>query len=291
VLEIAGVGPGVPQLVTFARMQAGMSSLVGCFEVDGQPYVLKMLKTEEVRRWAFGEQSLREPRSVRLLRRASARWDSLAPRSSLWRTLERFNANCQEWLQAVARDTAEEALLSTEGARPATVAALIEQLFENRESLCFSPMLSQRVWVSCGNGGPQNVFAVTQDAIGSPGALAAPFSMRFRLRPRQFRRLEQLRRLEFLALLAYANLLAGKHGLGLDLAPRFRSGEIFVPNALVRADCVRLAYTDYFGLAQRDGNAVEAAAFRALYGRWGLIPQLSSWTLRSLARRNRAWSP
>jgi hypothetical protein len=280
-VEVAGLGPTEPTTVSFPLEQPGMSALVGFYEYEGRAYVLKVPKTQELRRWALGGQPVREPQFVKVVRRASARWDSLAPRPSLWPTLEKFNAMCQQWLGSLHRDTAEKALRRVDGANAARVAALAEELFEHRRELSFAPRISDAVRITFRNG-PEDVFAIVQENVGATHAPATPFSRP--IRRRYLAPADRARELEFLTLVAYARLLADAHGLGLDLAPRISSGRLSVPNVLVRSDASGLVYIDYFGLAQRDGNAIEAGAFGAMYGRWGAARRLSAWVYRGLTR-------
>jgi hypothetical protein len=280
-VEVAGLDPTEPTTVSFPLEQPGLSALVGFYEYQGRAYVLKVPKTEELRRWALGGQPVREPRFVKVVRRASARWDSLAPRPSLWPTLEKFNVMCQQWLGSLQRDTAEKALRRVDGANAARVAGLAEELFEHRRELSFAPRISDAVRITFRNG-PEDVFAIVQENVGSTHAPATPFSRS--IRRRYLAPAGRARELEFLTLVAYARLLADTHGLGLDLAPRISSGRFSVPNVLVRSDAGGLVYIDYFGLAQRDGNAIEAGAFGAMYGRWGAARRLSAWVYRGLTR-------
>lgn len=281
-VEVAGLPPTAPTRVTFPLDQPGISALIGFYESDGRSYVLKVAKSDEVRRWALGGHPVREPRQVRIVRRVSARWNSLAPRASIWPTLEAFNTTCHEWLGSLRRETAEKAVRQVRGAHAAAVAELVDELFQSRAELCFAPHVSDTVRITFPDRGPENVFAVVQENIGSLDAPAIPFSRP--IRRRHPTRAARLGDLEFLTLLAYAGLLADSYGLGLDLAPRFTSGRISVPNVLVRRATGALVYIDYFGLAQRDGNAIEAGAFGALYGRWGAARHLSAWVYRGLTR-------
>jgi hypothetical protein len=278
-VEVAGLDPTEPTTVSFPLEQRGLSALVGFYEYEDRAYVLKVPKTEEVRRWALGDQPVREPRFVKVVRRASARWNSLAPRPSLWPTLERFNMMCQQWLGSLQRDTAEKALRRVDGANAATVAGLAEELFEHRRELSFAPHISDTVRITFRKG-PEDVFAMVQENVGPAHAPATPFSRP--IRRRYLAPGARLRELEFLTLVVYARHLADTHGLGLDLAPHIASGGFSVPNVLVRSDTGGLVYVDYFGLAQRDGNAIEAGAFGAMYGRWGAARRLSAWVYRGL---------
>ena len=284
-LKVAGLRPAGDVSVAFPRHQPGFSALVGFFDLDGRSLVLKVAKTDEVRRWAHRVHAMREPRSVSLLRRASARWNSLAPGPSAWRTLEELNARCHSWLASVQRATAEEALRGTPGATANSAAQLVVELFAGREELCFAPRQSDTLRVSFAGRGPVELLAVVQENVGSSDEPAMMFSRP--IRPRERTAAERARDLEFLTLVAYARLLATQHGLGLDLGPRVGIQGILMPNVLVRRATGALVFSDYLGVAQRDGNAVEARAFGVLYGRCGLASQLASWVLRDLTRGSR----
>ena len=281
-VEIAGLRPGGIETVLFPVHQPGISALVGFYEFEGGSYVIKVLKTAAIRRWAREQTAMQEPRYVKAVRRLSARWDTLAPRRAIFPVLERFNAMCQHWLGLVEPAALEEALSDVDGADASTSACLVSELFELRAELRFAPRTSYPVQVGIPDGGIENAFAIVQENVGSlkePASALRVWIDRHGLRPR-----ERASRLQLLALLAYAVHLANAHGLGLDLAPRLGTGGISVPNVLVRPAARGLVYVDYFGLAQRDGNSIEAAAFGALYGRRGAARQLSSRVYRCLTR-------
>lgn len=281
-IEVEGLGLDGPGTVSFPLEQPGISALVGFYEADGRPYVIKLPKTEEVQRWALGGHSVREPLKVKAMRRASRRWNSLGPTRSAWQTIEGFNSLCQRCLGAIDRRFAEEALMGVRGAEAGAVARLLDELYRDRGELHFAPAVSRTTWVKIPALGPESAFAMIQEQIDSGGSPAKPFvrSLPRRESNPRTRSLE----LEFLALLACASSLARQHGLGLDLVPSLRWGQFSMPNVLVRGDSSGLVYIDYFGFAQRAGNTVEQAAFRALYGRWGTTSQLSAWIYRGLTR-------
>ena len=271
-LEVSGIAPGRVDNVRFPRRQAGMTALVGFFEHDESSYVLKVSKTPELLHWALAEMGLSEPRLVGAIRRVSARWDSLAPRRMPWPTLERFNSICQDWLRSVSRDDALSGLEEMRLVARARAEELIDECLSDRLGFEFAPRSSETVRVSFVAAGADEHFALVQENAGSSSEPAPPFS--HRIRPRAMSIDERKRSLEFLILLGRAAALGRTQGLGLDLGPRLVSGQLSFPNVLVRAGGGGLVYVDCFGLAQRDGNRVEASAFAALYGRHGLVRRL-----------------
>ena len=281
-VDVGGLRPDGIETVLFPVNQPGISALFGFYESGGGSYVLKIPKTAIIRRWAFERTAMQEPGYVKAVRRVAARWDSLAPRPASLPVFERFNAMCQHWLGAVTPAALEGALSRVDGAVTSTASRLVAELLELRPDLHFAPRTSHPVQVSIPDGEIQNVFAIVQENVGSleePASVLNVSIGRHALRPR-----DRAIQLQLLALLAYAVDLASAHGLGLDLAPRLGTRGISMPNVLVRPGTGALVYVDYFGLAQREGNSVEAAAFKALYGRWGGARQLSSRLYRRLAR-------
>lgn len=271
--------------VVFPVEQPGNSALVGFYEFQGDSYVLKVLKTDAVRRWACTRIGMREPPSVRFVRRASYRWNSLAPRPSVWPTLERFNRLCQRWLYAVPREVAEVSLRRVETADARVAARLVAEAYVGQEKLHFAPAVSNVIRVSFVDDGPRNTFAVAQEDCGSASVRALPLSLRLSPQPIASEARPQM--LKLLIFLAHCGAIAADSGLGLDLSPRFEPGGFRLPNLLVRPETGDLAYIDYFGLAQRDGNVVEASAFGALYGKLGLVRLLSRWLYGRLGGNSR----
>jgi hypothetical protein len=225
---------------------------------------------------------MREPKVVRRVRRASARWDSLAPRRDLTPTLEQFNVTCQRWLSSVSREAALEALEYSR-VRGAEADAMVDEAFRAAQNLCLAPRVSE--WARIGfvlapSVGEYSVLV--QENVGSRDQPAQPFSQPVR---KGSHGVNRVRSIEFLILAARAAHLADSEGLGLDLGLRLTRGAVWFPNVLLRQNGSEgLAYIDYFGLAQRDGTRVEAAAFSFLYGRYGLIRSLLTLTRRGLRR-------
>jgi hypothetical protein len=285
-LAVAGLQLSGAVTVSFPVHQPGTSAMVGYYEFEGTAYVLKVPKTAEVRNWSAASFGMREPAKVRWLRPAWSRWNSLEPRPEIWPTLEHLNELCYRWLLAVPRPIAEMALSQVRGAAAPTIADLADELFANQSRLRFSPNVSSPVHVTFVDGGPTDTFAVVQDCIGTPNSPGVAFSRRYGQRSRVGA--ERVQDIACLTLMACAKVLANEKGLGLDLVPRVGMRTVAVPNLLVRSDHTGLAFVDYFGLAQRDGNTIEAGAFHALYGRQGLVPHMTAWLYRGLTQATHA---
>jgi len=268
--------------VEFPRHQPGISALIGNYSSEGGSFVVKVAKTTDVRRWARTELAMKEPRGIQVLRVLTAKWNSLAPRPAVWPVFERFNDLCQSWLTRPSRDALEGALLTIRGTSQAGVVGLLDELRGSRRELRFAPRLSTAARVSLPANGPKEVFALVQQNVGSGAATSVRVGLP--IFSRQRRRSVRAENIELLALLAYAALLAERSGLGLDLAPRLRGGQLFFPNLLRDGRDGPPVYVDYFGLAQRDGNLAESGAFRMLYGHRGLIPVLAQGIYRDLTR-------
>lgn len=271
--------------VAFPRHQPGLSALIGSYSSDGQSFVVKVAKTPEVRRWARAELGMSEPRAVQVLRRGTAKWNSLSPSPQVWPTFERFNDLCQTWLVSPLRETVEAALLTIPGAKGADVGELLDELRTRREHLRFAPRISEAARATFPSGGPKRTFALVQENVGSEEAPA--ISVRLPIARRRARSQLRLAEIEVLALFALAAFLAERSGLGLDLAPRVAGSQLYFPNVLGDARDGVPVYVDYFGLAQRDGNVAESGAFRVLYGRLGLVRVLCQTIYRDLTTRGR----
>jgi hypothetical protein len=288
-LAVAGLHRSETVTVSFPLHQPGTSAIVGHYELDGTAYVLKIPKTLEVRHWSVARFGMREPAKVRWLRPAWSRWNSLEPRPEIWPTFVRLNALCHRWLLAVPRPVAEAALSQVRGAVTLIIADLADELFADQSHLRFSPEVSRPVYVSFVDGGPANTFAVVQECIGRPDSPGVAFSRQYCQRPRVGS--GRVQGIACLTLMACASFLADEQGLGLDLVPHVGMRTVTVPNLLVRSDQTGLAFVDYFGLAQRDGNRMEACAFRALYGRQGLVPHMTASLYRGLTQARCARVP
>jgi hypothetical protein len=174
----------------------------------------------------------------------------------------------------------ESALREIPNADRAVIRDVLDDLHSVRGALRFAPRSSEVATATFVGAGPTDAFALIQDNVGSLDAAAVAVTLPIRGRPSSDPN-ERVAEKELLVLLAYAARLARESGLGLDLAPRIVGGRLVLPNVLTDALDGAPIYVDYLGLAQRDGNWAESAAFNVLYGRRGLIPRLC----RSLLRR------
>lgn len=270
-----------PMPIVFPSKQNGFSTIYGYFMHSEHSYVIKYLRTRTIKGLGY-RISLRK-----LLGRLPIKDNIFLPSEEVFENITRYIEILNKRLRTITREQASLVLLSSfEFARNNLrfVETLLQEIFPTeRTTIDLFPAGSQAVWTKNPLEGNDLTIAVIQDNINNWTSETVIYIYPNTLANNANRTSHIL----MLVLMALAYDLAKTEQLGLDLFPHivsFLPFCIIIPNVLVNVPSHTLTYIDVIGLFSSNGNLIQRAGNKLLYGKNGIVRILAARIFASLIK-------